>query len=143
MNAKPLLVPALAATVAAGCGFDDPTPSVAHLRLQGDAGAQVTVIYSTTFIAAIDEVGVTQVQVFGHTEETLTLPVDLTIDIVENHQVFFQVVPAVAEKVSVQARVDIDGRVQVDDAGDIFAVDPWRFVYVFNRPTTRTIEIVL
>lgn len=133
----------LALALASGCGLEDLTPTTARLRLEGPAGAQVTIVYSTAFVAGVNEVGVTQVQVFDSDSLTMSLPADLSVDIVENHQIFFQVVPVGVESVSLDAVVDIDGRVQVDDSGDVLASDPWRFVYVFNRPLTRTIDVII
>ena len=135
------LLVALAAMSA--CGLEDLTPTTARLRLQGGAGTQVTVVYSTTFQAGVDEDGVTRVLIFDSDSVTVGLPTELTVDIVENRQVFFQVLPVDAEIVTLQAVVDIDGRVQVDESGDVHVSDPWRYVYVFNQLLTRTIDVVI
>ena len=55
----------LAAIALGGCSevFDDPTPENIHFEMRGEAGDRVRAIYSTQFVAGLNEFGVTRVQV--------------------------------------------------------------------------------
>jgi len=44
---------------------------------------------------------------------------------------------------NVSVRIDVDTRKQLDESGDIFRINPWRYVYVFNQPVTRSVEIII
>ena len=59
-----LSVLAVAAVLAIGCEvFQDPTPKEISFRMSGSAGDIVTVIYSKQFVAGVNELGVTRVEV--------------------------------------------------------------------------------
>ncbi|MEM7415451.1 MAG: hypothetical protein AAF389_08140 [Gemmatimonadota bacterium] len=135
----PLL--ALMVAVSACEIFEDQSPENLSFRLTGSAGTQVTAIYSTRFVAGVDEFGVTTVRVFGSDTVVHTLPIDTVISIAANQQFFVQVQPA--DTVDVQARVDIDGRNVLDNEGFIFPDSPWNYVYQFNQLLTEVVEVVL
>ena len=130
---------------APGCGwFEDPTPENLRFRMSGDAGARVQVVYSTQFVAAVDEQGVTRVSLFRADTLAQTLPVDTTLYIGIDRRFFVQVLPSsAATSLTVDVRVDVDDRSQVSERGAIRATDPWRYVYLFNQRTTRIIDTVL
>jgi hypothetical protein len=127
-----------------GCGvFEELTAENVFLRLSGPAGTQVQVVYSTEFSAGVNEVGVTQVRLFLADTVMHTLPVDTVIDIRENRQAFFEVFPFGVESAQLDIHVDVDGRTQLEESGQIFAAEPWRYVYGFNRQFTRDVDLVL
>lgn len=121
--------------------FEDQSPENVSFRLEGSTGSQVTAIYSTRFIAGVNEFGVTEVRVFGSDTVVHTLPIDTVISIAANQQFFVQIQPA--DTVNVQARVDIDGRNVLDNEGFIFPDSPWNYVYQFNQLLTELVEVVL
>jgi hypothetical protein len=137
------LVAASALAVGA-CGFfEDPTPETLFFTLSGSAGTQVEVVYSTQFVAGVTELGVTEVRVFLADTVVHTLPIDTVFDISVDRRWFVQVTPLGVEQASVQARVNVDDRRLLDEAGLILEADPWRYAYLFNQLVTRTIDIVL
>lgn len=127
------------ATVACGW-FEDPTPENIRVRLSGDAGRQVRLVFSSQFVAAIDEAGVTQVSILHSDTLTRTLPVDTTMYIGIDRRMFVEVVPLDADEVQIQARIDVDDRTQLDERGLVRASDPWRYAYLFNQIVTRIID---
>lgn len=129
---------------APGCGwFEDPTPENLRFRMSGDAGARVQVVYSTQFVAAVDEQGVTRVSLFWADTLAQTLPVDTTLYIGIDRRFFVQVLPSAAPSITVDVRVDVDDRSQLSERGAIRTTEPWRYVYLFNQRTTRVIDTVL
>ena len=141
---KPLLrfglVLVLAAT-ASSCFFEDQSPDTLSFRLSGSPGSQVLAIYSTRFIAGINETGGTEVRVFNSDSVIHTLPIDTTFSIAVDQQFFVQIEPV--DTVDVGARVDIDGRNVLNSEGFIFPDTPWRYVYQFNQLLTEIVEVVL
>ena len=136
------LLSALLPLAAGACGwFEDPTPENVRFRLAGAAGAQVSVVYSTQFVAAVDELGVTQVSLFQADTLRQTLPVDTTVYIGIDRRFFVEVLPA--DTLTADIRVDVDDRNQVAERGLVRASDPWRYVYLFNQRVTRIIDTVL
>ena len=132
------------ALVALGCaGFEDPTPENVFFTLDGPAGSQVMAIYSTQFVAGVDEFGTTGVTVFRSDTAYHTLPVDTTINIAIDRQWFVLVIPTDSATIPVEAIVDIDDRNVVRASGGIFPGNPWTFVYMFNRRLTESIEVTL
>jgi len=100
-------------------------------------------MYSTQFVAGVNDFGVTQVQVFQADTVMQTLPIDTLFNISIDRRWFVEVTPVGTAQVSVEARVDVDDRNQLRETGAILAADPWRFAYLFNQAVTRTIDIVL
>lgn len=121
--------------------FQDQSPEFLSFQLDGSPGEQVLAIYSTAFVAGVNEVGVTEVRIFSSDSVLATLPIDTTFNIAVNQQFFVQIEPV--DTVDVGARVDIDGRNILDSEGFIFPEAPWRYVYQFNQLLTELVEVVL
>jgi len=146
VNRRRLLMGLLAAAplLAPGCGwFDDPTPENAFFKLDGPAGAQVRAVYSTQFVAGVDERGVTQVQMVWADTVIHTLPIDTVFDISVDRRFFVEVTPLTSPSMTLSARVDVDDRNQVNESGVVDASSPWRFAYLFNQAITRVINVVI
>lgn len=137
----PLLLAAFLG-LAACDAFEDKTPRQARVRITGTAGQEATVIFSSQFVAGVTETGVTQVSVFESDTLTRTLPIDTIVDIEVSRRLFFELAPAGASQAVVRVRVDIDDRGIFNEEGDIFSADPFRYIYLFNEPTTRVIEVI-
>lgn len=140
---KPAVVAGSMVAVAACSIFEDPTPEAITFRMNGPAGEIVEVVYSQQFIAGVNEIGVTQVSVFGADTVLQTLPIDTTVSIVAEHQLLLLVKPISADTLDVAVTVDVDTRNLVDNSGKIFSASPWRYVYQFNKRLTQVIEIVI
>jgi hypothetical protein len=136
---RPLCLALLAAVW--GC-LEDPTPDSIRLRFSGPAGQQVTVITSTNFIAGQSESGATSVQVFGSDTIVTGFPFDTTVSILPDRRFFTQLRPF-ADTLLIDVRIDADARSLFDDQGNIFANDPWNFVYLFNtQVATTNVDVV-
>ena len=132
---------ALLAGASACSLFQDQAPEFLSFRLEGSPGEQVLAIYSTAFVAGVNEIGVTEVRIFSSDSVLATLPIDTTFNIAANQQFFVQIEPV--DTVDVGARIEIDGRSVVDNDGLIFPQSPWRFVYQFNQLLTELVEVIL
>jgi hypothetical protein len=134
----------LAVSAFAACGwFEDPTPEYLRFRLSGPAGATVHVVYSTQFVAAVDEQGVTRVSLSWADTLRRTLPVDTTVYIGIDRRFFVEVKPIQPDPVAVDVRVEVDDRSQISERGTVQASKPWRYAYLFNQRITRIIDTVL
>ena len=111
--------------------------------MSGDPGASVQLMMSTEFIAGVNEVGMTEVKVCRSDTVVVALPVDTVISISRYKQFLLEATPLSADTMNVSVRIDVDTRKQLDESGDIFRVNPWRYVYVFNQPVTRSVEIII
>ena len=134
---------AVLASVVACDILEDHTPENISFRMSGSDGQVVTVIYSQEFIAGVDELNVTQVQVFASDTVTHVLPIDTIIDIAVKRRFFVQVETAPMDTVVVDGRIDVDGRGLLDISGGIFPDVPWRYVYEYNQSLTDVIEVIL
>lgn len=139
-----VLIGALA-TVMSGCEiFENQTPEFIAFRMSGEAGDQVTVVYSKAFVAAVNELGTTQLEVFQADTVVHTLPIDTIIDVRIERQLFLRAYPLeLGDTIPVSVNVDVNDRSIFDRSGDLLPDDPWHFLYQFNAPPTQTIEIVL
>lgn len=134
---------ALASMGVWGCGlFDDPTPNNIFLRIDGPAGEQVQLTLARNFVAGVDELGTTRVQVFSSDQVTMTLPVDTVVDISLEQRFFVEIMPVLQEQIGVDLTIDVDDRNLFDNTGNLLETEPFRFVYVFNQTTTLTIELL-
>ena len=132
----------VALVVAAGCGaFEDPTPTHIFFRVDGETGTEVDVIYSTQFVAGVDEFAVTSVTVFASDTVRHTLPIDTVFNIAIDRQWLVLILPPEEGAYALNVRVDVDNRSLVSESGGVFAGTPWSFVYMFNRQLTRIIEV--
>ena len=122
--------------------FEDPTPNNITFRMSGTSGTIVEAIYSTQFIAGVDDTNTTHVQIYQADTVQQTLPIDTVIDIAVDRRFFVQIAPVSVAQTSVQVRVDVDDRNVLNDSGDVFASAPWRYVYLFNQQVSRVIDVV-
>ena len=138
---KGLLV-AVALLATSGCEiFDDPTPRNIFFEMNGEAGQQVRVIYSTQFVAGVNEFGVTRVQVVRSDTILHEVPFTRAIDISIDRRWFVQAETLGSDTLEVHVVVDVDDRNLVNEAGGIFPGDPWHFVYAFNQLLTRDLDV--
>ena len=145
MNTLKILLPLVAiASVFTACeAFEDLTPEFINFRMSGPAGTPVTVMYSKQFVAGVDELGVTRVEIFGADTVAHLLPIDTIIDVRFEQRIYIQAEPLPTDTLSVDVEVDVDGRSLFDRFGDLFPTIPWQFIYQFNTQFTETIEVVL
>ena len=138
---KKLLVAAALVGIS-GCEiFDDPTPRNIFFEMRGEAGQQVRVIYSTQFVAGVNEFGITRVQVVRSDTILHEVPFTRAIDISIDRRWFVQAESLGSDTLEVHVIVDVDDRNLVDESGAIFPDDPWHFVYSFNQFLTRDIDV--
>ena len=133
-----------ASLVLAGCGIfgDDKLPEDLTVQIQGETGTAVDVVVARQFVSGVDELGVTQIQLLSSDTLSVVLPMDSTFDIRADRQFFAEVIPAPADTLEqVRFIATLDGRSLFNEQGSILPESPFRFVYVFNQPTTRTIEV--
>ena len=133
----------LAAVTLGGCSeiFEDPTPENIHFEMRGEAGERVRAIYSTQFVAGLNEFGVTRVQVVRSDTIVHEIPFQRTMDISIDRRWFVQAESLDGDTISVRVIVDVDGRGLVDESGGIFPGEPWHFVYSFNHVLTRDLDV--
>lgn len=127
---------------AVGCSlFEDPTPEQVNFRMSGSDGMTVMAIYAKDFVAGTNELGGTQVEVFGTDTVMHVLPIDTIIDIKASSQFFVQV--EAADTVAVSVIVDVDTRNVLSQQGGIFPGMPWRYVYQFNQFLGEITEVII
>ncbi|MXW18072.1 MAG: hypothetical protein F4139_01435 [Gemmatimonadetes bacterium] len=134
---------AAAALLAGACSiFEDGTPRQIFFEMEGEnTGLQVRVIYSKNFIAGVDEMGITHVQVFSSDTVLHTLPIDTVINIADEQQWFVQAETLAGDTLAVNVAVDVDDRNLVSRFGGIFPDEPFRYVYVFNQRLTENVDV--
>lgn len=136
----------IAAVVAVGGGceiFEERTAENIFFRMDGTSGGMVSVIYSKQFVAGVDELGVTRLEIFRSDTAVHALPFDTVIDIRVERQIFIQAEPLnTTDTLSVDAQVDVDDRSLYDESGQLYPTIPWRFLYRFNHRFTDVIEVV-
>lgn len=129
------------AVLVSGCKlFDDPTPHDITVHLTGTA--DVEIVLSKQFVAGVDELGTTHVQVFQSDTLYRTLPMDTIVDVEVDRRLFVQVTPQGVEQTTMGTRIDVNERNVLNDSGDIFASNPWRYVYLFNQQVTQIVDVV-
>ena len=121
--------------------FEDGTPSQIFFQMEGEAGLRAKVIYSRDFVAGIDEMGVTHVQVFSSDTVLHTLPIDTVMGIAAEQQWFVQAESRAGDTLAVTVTVDVDSRNLVSRFGGIFPNQPWRYVYVFNQQLSESLDV--
>lgn len=133
---------AAAMLVAGACEiFEDGTPNRIFFEMEGEAGLRAKVIYSRDFVAGIDEMGVTHVQVFSSDTVLHTLPFDTTMSIADEQQWFVQAETLAGDTLAVTVTVDVDDRNLVSRSGGIFPDIPFRYVYVYNQVLTDNVDV--
>ena len=132
------------AAVSAGCEiFEDQTPETISFTMTGDAGTTVTVLYTSAFIAGVNEDGVTRVEVFDADTVIHTLPIDTIVDVSVDRRLLIRVAPAPTDTISVDVRVLVNDRELVNDDGRIYPEEPWVFLYQFNARFTNDVEVII
>ncbi|MDE2793936.1 MAG: hypothetical protein OXL34_03870 [Gemmatimonadota bacterium] len=121
--------------------FEDGTPTQIFFEMEGEAGLRAKVIYSRDFVAGIDEMGVTHVQVFSSDTVLHTLPFDTTMNIAAEQQWFVQAETLAGDTLAVTVTVDVDDRNLVSRFGGIFPNEPFRYVYVYNQVLTDNVDV--
>lgn len=131
--------------MASGCEiFEDRTPNNVFFRMDGTSGDVVEVLYSKSFLAGIDEAGVTRVEVFEADTAIHTVPFDTVIDVRIEQRIFIQAKPLTeTDTLDIDARVDVDDRNLYDQSGRLYPTVPWLFLYQFNQRFTDVVEVVL
>ena len=133
---------ALTAVVLGGCSvLDDPTPDNIYFEMRGEAGGQVRAIYSTQFVAGLNEFGVTRVQVVRSDTVVHELPFQRAMDISIDRRWFVQAEALGGDTLAVHVVVNVDDRGLVNESGGIFPGEPWHFVYSFNQLLTRDLDV--
>ena len=136
------LAVALAVAFLGACGlFEDTRPSMLSFSMSRDDGSQALAIYATDFVAGVDEIGITHIQVFNSDTVLHTLPFDTIFDIAAEQQWFVQVQSLGSDTLDVSVHVGVDGRDIVSESGGIFPDDPWNYVYVFNQNLGSTLDV--
>jgi hypothetical protein len=144
MNRRLLIAVFALSTLGWGCSaFEDPTPDNIAFSLRGETGREVQLVFSSQFIATVDEFGVTGIRVFASDTILRSIPVDTVVNISVDRRFFIEILPVDADSISVDVIVDVDNRNLVAESGGILAVDPWRFVYQFNVRLTRQVEVII
>ncbi|HUF70335.1 MAG TPA: hypothetical protein VMM79_16930 [Longimicrobiales bacterium] len=134
----------LAVLVGGGCGLllDNPAPEEARVVIDGDAETEVRIITSTVFVSAVNEEGVTRVQLFEADTIVTTLPYRRTFDIQEDHRFFAEAARLDVDVQNLTMQVYLDDRKQFDEGGILIEGAPFRFVYMFNQAVTQEIEVL-
>ena len=135
------LLPAVVALGGCSAILDDPTPENIYFEMRGEAGDRVRVIYSTQFVAGLNEFGVTRVQVVRSDTIIHEIPFERAVDISIDRRWFVQAESLGTDTLAVQVIVDVDDRGLVNESGGIFPGEPWHFVYSFNQLLTRDLDV--
>ena len=137
-----LLCVALLPALAWGCNFPDQPPENISISIEARGAAQpLQMVFATQFVAGVNELGVTQVQLILADTMLITPPFDTTASIAVDRRFFVEALPEQADSAGLRVQIQIDGRDIYDEEGQVFPEIPFRFVYLFNQPTTRLIEV--
>jgi hypothetical protein len=132
-----------ASLVATACNwFEDPAPNEARLVIDGEAGTMVRLIVSTRFVAAVNELGQTRIEIFESDTVVTTLPYERVYTIEKDQRFFAETARLDADLPNVRMQVFVDHRKQFDEAGALLSGQPYRFVYTFNQAITREIVVI-
>ena len=134
---------AVAALVAGACSwFDDQVPNEARVVIEGEAGKTVRLIVSTKFLAGVNELGQTRVEIFQSDTIVTTLPYERVYTIEDDQRFFAETARLDADLQNVRMQVFVDDRRQFDEVGALLPGQPYRFVYMFNQALTRDIVVL-
>lgn len=141
-------IPALASLglslIVTACNwFDDPSPDEARLMIDGPAGAQVRLITSTKFLAAVTNDGVTRVEVFEADTTNAALPFESTYAIRDDQAFLAWTSHLETSLETIRVRVFLDAAKEFDESGPLKDGIDFRFVYTFNQRVTPIVEITL
>lgn len=144
MNMRRTAFQLLAVWLCAGCGLllENPAPKEARLVIDGEVGQSIRLTTSTSFVAAVNELGETRVELFVSDTVTVTLPYEKVYDIDKDHRYFAEAAWLDNDLENVRMQVYVDDRKQFDESGTLVQDHPYRFVYSFNQVVTRDIQVL-
>ena len=121
--------------------FEDPSPDVIRITLEGDA-RQFLVITSTEFFATNDEQGDLSAQVFVSDTIRAPLPFDRNWNIKEEQRFYMFAVPADSTTVTVRVQVFLDDEQAVDNTVQAGPGNPILYMYLFNQHVLQDFELL-
>jgi hypothetical protein len=142
MRRNVLLLVAVWLVVGCDLLLDNPEPETARLVISGDAGKPVRLITSTEFVAAVNDVGVTRVEIFVADTVITTLPYERVYDIERDHRFLVEASWIDTDLEQVNVQVYLDEKKQFDQGGLLMEGQPYRFVYTFNQAVTQDIVLL-
>lgn len=131
----------LVLTAAACDWFEDPSPDVIRITLEG-SGASFMVITSTEFIATSDEQGALTAEVFVADTMRVTLPFDGNWNIKEDQRFYMVGIPADSATATVRVQVFLDEDQEIDNSVEAGPEHPVRYMYLFNQHVLVDYELL-
>jgi hypothetical protein len=132
----------LVALAAGGCAwFEDPSPAVVSVTLDGQADSFV-IITSTDFFTTTNEAGDMRVQVLSSDTAVISFPFEQSWDIEDVGRFLLLGMPADSGAVTVRLRVLLDGDEDYDASVRALIDDPVRYIYLFNQTVLQDIELL-
>jgi hypothetical protein len=127
--------------LAAGCDwFKDPSPREARVVIDGAAGPTIVLIASSKFVAGVNDIGVTRVEIITSDTIVTSLPFDRTFNIEGDYRFFIQAARMDADVGSFRMQVFVNEDRKFDEGGSL-ADTPYRFVFQFNQFLTDIIDV--
>jgi hypothetical protein len=128
--------------LAAGCDwFKDPSPREARVVIDGAAGPTIVLIASSKFVAGVNDVGVTRVEIIQSDTIVTSLPFDRTFNIEGDYRFFIQAARLDADVGSFRMQVFVNEDRKFDEGGSLVENAPYRFVFQFNQFLTDVIDV--
>lgn len=121
--------------------FEDPSPDVIRITLEGDPRPFV-VITSTEFFATSDELGDLSAEVFTADTVRGSLPFDRNWNIKEEQRFYMFAFPADSATVTVRVQVFLDDDQAVDNTLQAGPDNPIRYMYLFNQHVLQDFELL-
>ncbi len=121
--------------------FDDPSPEVIRVVIEGEAVA-LSLTTATEFFAATNEAGGRGYEVLNADTSTITLPLDRSWDIGSVGRFLMVVAPMEMDTVAMRLRVLVDDGVIYDQRHTAVAQNPVRFAYLFNQQVLVDFELL-
>ena len=132
----------LALTVGACDWFEDPSPDVIRITLEGSSGTRFLVITSTEFFATSDEQGALTAEVFRADTLPVTLPFDGNWNIKEEQRFYMVGIPVDSAGATVRVQVFLDEDQAIDDTLEAGPDNPVRYMYLFNQHVLVDYELL-
>ena len=128
--------------VAGACDwFEDPSPDVIRITLEGEA-REFLVITSTEFFATSDEQGALTAEVFAADTTFVTLPFDRNWNIKEDQRFYMVGIPADSATATVRVQVFLDEDQEIDNTVEAGPDNPVRYMYLFNQHVLVDYELL-
>ena len=132
----------LLALAAGACDwFEDPSPDVIRITLEG-SGASFMVITSTEFFATSDEQGALSAQIFAADTAFVTLPFDGNWNIKEDQRFYMVGIPIDSATATVRVQVFVDEDQEIDNTVEAGPENPVRYMYLFNQHVLVDYELL-